>query len=100
MSEWRTQAQIDADEALNAAVAGVIEAYKETRADGMEGRAVGEFIVIAALPGFTDELAGSTSYQYLFSNGSMPWHHANGLMHWARRRMDKHMDLDGDEDRS
>lgn len=95
MSEWRTAEQIEADEALNASVARVIEAYKQTDSDGLEGRVVGEFIVIAALPGFTDELAESTSYHYLFSNGSMPWHHANGLMHWARHRMDRDMAEEG-----
>lgn len=99
MSEWRTTNQVAADEALQRAIEVVLEAYAraEEVPSPLEGRAIGEFIVIAALPGITEELSQTTAYEYILANGSIPWHNMAGLMRWAQMKMDQVMqgsDLD------
>lgn len=80
MPEWRTQPQVDADEALSNAIAAVVSAYSE---EALEGRVVGEYMVVSEMPGLAEELAGSTRYEMLLSNGTMPRHHLLGLIEWA-----------------
>lgn len=99
MSEWRTHDQVAADEALQRAIEGALTAYAaaEDVPSSLEGRAVGEYIVVVALPGITEELSQTTAYEYVLANGSIPWHNMAGLMRWAQMKMDQVMqgsDLD------
>jgi hypothetical protein len=86
VSEWRTQEQIEADELLHVAIAGVLMAYSDDP-DTDEQFMLTEYIVISARVGMTPVKAQSTRYDYTLANGSIPWHNMMGLMDWARMVM-------------
>lgn len=86
MAEWRTQEQIDADEALHQAVARVLVAYDED--DGTRSKfMLTDYVVITASVGMTDDKAQNTTYDYVLANGSVPWHVMMGLMDWGYMTM-------------
>jgi len=90
MSDWRTQAQVDADQALHAALCQVLDAYS----DGSEedkGFMLTEYVIITARSGITDDNAQRVQYGYTFSNGSVPWHSVMGLLDWARLALREQM---------
>jgi hypothetical protein len=81
----RTPAQIAADNELEAAIAKVLEVNEMLG----EGTALGDFVVLCALPYFTEEKAGTTEYAYIMPGDGMPWHQALGLMDTHRILMTK-----------
>lgn len=95
MTEWRTEEQIKADDALARAIADNLRAYSDDPEEH-DKFMLTEYIVITARVGITDEKAQHTKYDYSLANGSIPWHNMLGLMTWAKQRM--LADLKGDED--
>jgi hypothetical protein len=83
MAEWRTQAQIEADEALHAAIIQAEIAYEDGDNVDPNDWAITEYIVITARAGISNEKAQNTRYNYMLSQGSIPWHNMMGLMDWA-----------------
>lgn len=99
MSEWRTPAQIDADNRLQSAIADMLLAYSEDDEKSKDFMLT-EYIVITARVGITDERSQHVKYDYSLSNGSIPWHNMIGLMKWAEKTMMAVMegsDLDGED---
>lgn len=90
MPEWRTQAQIDADEKLHEAIEGVLLAYSEDPED--HGKwFLTEYVVITARSGIGEDNADHTTYDYSLARGSIPWHSMMGLMNWALLSMKSKM---------
>jgi hypothetical protein len=86
MAEWRTQDQIDADEALHVAIAAVQKAYSDDP-ETYDKFMLTDYVVISARVGITDDKAQNTSYDYALANGSIPWHVMMGLMDWGYMAM-------------
>lgn len=86
MAEWRTEAQIAADDELARAIGAVLTAYDEEDVNPNEW-AVTDYVVVVARAGLSMEKAQNTRYDYLLANGSIPWHHMMGLMDWAQLSM-------------
>lgn len=95
MTEWRTEEQIKADDALARAIADNLRAYSDDPEDHNKFMLT-EYVVISARVGITDEKAQHTKYDYTLSNGSIPWHNMLGLISWAKRTM--LANLEGGED--
>ena len=83
----RTAEQIAADDALEAAILAVLRVYNLLE----EGRALGDFLVLTALPGYSDDKNKTTEYHYIMPGEGIPWHQINGLMYTHRRLMDEEM---------
>lgn len=81
-SEWRTAAQIEADQNLHKAVADVLAAYSDEPEIHHEFMLT-DYMVLSVRSGMTEEKAGHTHYEYSFSNGSLPAHVGLGLVKWA-----------------
>lgn len=90
MAEWRTQDQIDADQRLHEAIAGVLKAYSDTP-DEHAKFMLSDYVVASARVGITDDKAHSTLYDYSLANGSIPWHTMMGLMDWGYMAMREDM---------
>jgi hypothetical protein len=82
MSEWRTTAQIEADEQLQRAIANNLLAYSDDPESHQEFM-LSDYVVITSRVGMSDRKADSTQYDYMLANGSIPWHTMMGLMDWA-----------------
>lgn len=90
MAEWRTQEQVEADEALHAAITRNILAYSTDPTTDAKYMLT-DYVVISARAGITDDKAQSTYYDYQLANGSIPWHVMMGLMDWAYLKMKAQM---------
>lgn len=94
MSEWRTQAQVEADQRLHTAIADMLEAYSDD-VDEHRKFMLTEYVVITARVGVDDEYQGHTKYDFSLANGSIPWHNMMGLMAWAKGEMKDQMESGG-----
>jgi hypothetical protein len=90
MSEWRTQAQIEADDQLSRAIGAALAAYSDDPEEASKFL-LSEYIVITARAGISDDKAQHTKYDYCLANGSIPWHNMMGLMAWAKQTMMEQM---------
>lgn len=79
----RTEAQIAADNELEAAIINVLKVNDMMGTD----TALGDFVVLIAMPSFSEESPGHTEYAYLMPGDGLPWHQALGLMDVHRTLM-------------
>lgn len=91
MAEWRTQEQVDADEALHKAIHDVLRVYSTNTPEEFAKFMLADYVVITSSVGITDDKANSTTYDYSLSRGSIPWHTMMGLMGWADLTMREQM---------
>lgn len=90
MAEWRTQEQINADEELSRALARVLKAYSDNPEEH-DKFMLNEYVIVSTRVGMTDETSDRTQYDYTFSNGSVPWHNAIGMLAWAKMTLEDTM---------
>lgn len=74
MAETRTQAQMDADDAMEAAIQRVADAYEMAETGG--GFMLGEFLIVCTWPSIADDNA---TYHWFVNGRSIPRHHVVGL---------------------
>ena len=81
----RTPEQVAADDALRAAIQGVIEAYNFI---GTSSPVIlTEYVVITCHRGFEDNGDGNARYNWTVQDEGMPWHHIFGLVEEGKRMM-------------
>jgi hypothetical protein len=85
MGDDRTQAQRDADAALEYALVEVAKAYGFLD----EGQALGDWMAFLEIQSFDASLDESSRYVSLFPGGGIPWHRIYGLYVLAGKQLDE-----------
>lgn len=81
----RTAEQKAADDALRAAIEGVLKAYELL--DAPTPMLLTEYVVITCHRGFEDGGEGNARYNWTVQDDGMPWHHIFGLLDEGRKQM-------------
>lgn len=82
MADDRTQEQVEADNALHAAIERCAHAYWPDKFT-----VVTDFVVLAVREDPATE--GEREYNYLLPGGTMPWHRILGIVHLFRTLMER-----------
>jgi hypothetical protein len=88
----RTPEQVEADDALTAAIEQVIRVYYA----GEDAYVLSEYVVITCQQRYDDDGDGITAIGTMYRDGDVPPHRALGLLEYARARLKKTICDDGD----
>lgn len=88
----RTPEQVDADDALSAAIERVLQVY-----DDGDAWILTEYVVVTSQHRYDDDGEGLTAVGALYRDGDVPTHRALGLLDYAATRL-RHRVARGDDE--